>query len=83
MTAPPKPTLANILNLMTKPRCAWAWRARAAMASATSSPRQGVSDMSSLSAWTREQFDPKLDWNDVECQEALGRQAHPERHHGR
>jgi len=21
--------------------------------------------MSSLGAWTREQFDPKLDWNDV------------------
>jgi L-lactate dehydrogenase (cytochrome) len=27
---------------------------------------KGVSDMSSLSAWTREQFDPKLSWDDVE-----------------
>jgi L-lactate dehydrogenase (cytochrome) len=27
---------------------------------------KGVSDMSSLSAWTKEQFDPELDWNDVE-----------------
>ncbi|HWI12020.1 MAG TPA: alpha-hydroxy acid oxidase, partial [Burkholderiaceae bacterium] len=27
---------------------------------------KGVSDMSSLSAWTKEQFDPKLDWRDVE-----------------
>jgi L-lactate dehydrogenase (cytochrome) len=25
-----------------------------------------VSDVTSLSAWTKEQFDPKLDWNDVE-----------------
>ena len=27
---------------------------------------KGVSDMSSLGAWTREQFDPQLDWDDVE-----------------
>jgi len=27
---------------------------------------KNVSDMSSLSAWTKEQFDPQLDWNDVE-----------------
>jgi L-lactate dehydrogenase (cytochrome)/glycolate oxidase len=26
---------------------------------------KGVSDMSSLGAWTREQFDPRLDWADV------------------
>ena len=67
MTAPPKPTIANIINLMTKPR--WC------LGMAGSSRRgfgnlighaKGVSDMSSLSAWTREQFDPKLDWNDVE-----------------
>jgi L-lactate dehydrogenase (cytochrome)/glycolate oxidase len=27
---------------------------------------KGVSDMSSLGAWTREQFDPRLNWQDVE-----------------
>jgi L-lactate dehydrogenase (cytochrome) len=27
---------------------------------------QGVDDMSSLSAWTASQFDPTLNWNDVE-----------------
>ena len=26
---------------------------------------KGISDTTSLSAWTAEQFDPKLDWNDV------------------
>jgi isopentenyl diphosphate isomerase/L-lactate dehydrogenase-like FMN-dependent dehydrogenase len=26
---------------------------------------KGVSNMSSLAAWTNEQFDPRLDWNDV------------------
>jgi len=27
---------------------------------------KGVADMSSLSAWTQQQFDPRLSWNDVE-----------------
>jgi L-lactate dehydrogenase (cytochrome) len=45
---------------------------------------KGVSDMSSLAAWTNEQFDPRLSWADVSLgQEALGRQADPQGHHGR
>ncbi|NHZ63168.1 alpha-hydroxy acid oxidase [Massilia genomosp. 1] len=67
MTAPPKMTLANVINLMTKPRwCMGILR----------TPRRGfgnivghasdVSDMSSLSAWTSQQFDPALSWADVE-----------------
>ncbi|MDQ1811754.1 alpha-hydroxy acid oxidase [Massilia sp. CCM 9210] len=67
MTAPPRMTLANIVNLMTKPRwCMGILR----------TPRRGfgnivghasdVSDMSSLSAWTSQQFDPALSWADVE-----------------
>ncbi len=67
MTAPPKPTLANILNLMTKPR----WCLGMAMTKRHGfgnliGHAKGVSDMSSLGVWTKEQFDPKLDWNDVE-----------------
>ena len=67
MTAPPKPTLANILNLMTKPR----WCLGMAMTKRHGfgnliGHAKGVSDMTSLSTWTKEQFDPKLDWNDVE-----------------
>jgi L-lactate dehydrogenase (cytochrome) len=67
MTAPPKPTLANILNLMTKPR----WCLGMAMTKRHGfgnliGHAKGVSDMTSLGAWTKEQFDPKLDWNDVE-----------------
>ena len=67
MTAPPKLTVANILNLMTKPR----WCLGMA-----GTPRRGfgnivghasdVSDMSSLSSWTSQQFDPALSWADVE-----------------
>jgi L-lactate dehydrogenase (cytochrome) len=67
MTAPPKPTLANILNLMTKPRwCLGMAKTRRHGFGNLIGHAKGVSDMSSLGAWTREQFDPKLDWNDVE-----------------
>ena len=67
MTAPPKPTLANILNLMTKPRwCLGMAGTRRHSFGNLVGHAKGVSDMSSLSAWTKEQFDPKLDWNDVE-----------------
>lgn len=67
LTAPPKPTLANILNLMTKPR--WCWGMLGTRRHSFGNligHAKGVSDMSSLSTWTREQFDPKLDWSDVE-----------------
>jgi len=67
LTAPPKPTLVNILNLMTKPRwcLGMAGTKRRSFGNLVGHAK-GVSDMSSLSTWTREQFDPKLDWNDVE-----------------
>jgi L-lactate dehydrogenase (cytochrome) len=67
LSAPPKPTLANMLNLLTKPR--WC------LAMASTKRRQfgnivghvkGVEDMSSLGAWTSTQFDPRLNWGDVE-----------------
>ena len=67
LSAPPKLTLKNILNIATKPR--WA------MGMLGTSRRQfgnivghvsGVADMSSLSSWTASQFDPRLNWGDVE-----------------
>jgi L-lactate dehydrogenase (cytochrome) len=67
LSAPPKMTLKNILNIATKPR--WA------MGMLGTSRRQfgnivghvsGVADMSSLSSWTASQFDPCLNWGDVE-----------------
>ena len=67
LTAPPKLTLKNIMNMATKP--AWCM-------GMLGTKRRGfgnivghatnVSDMSSLSAWTAEQFDPRLSWDDVE-----------------
>ncbi len=67
LTAPPKPTLANILNLMLKPRwCLGMARTRRQGFGKLIGHAKGVSDMCTLAAWTREQFDPQLDWNDVE-----------------
>ena len=67
MTAPPKPTIANIINLLTKPRwCLSMAGTRRHGFGNLIGHAKGVSDMSSLSAWTKEQFDPKLDWSDVE-----------------
>ena len=60
----------------------WACSAPSAAASATSSATSRASTTCrSLGAWTAEQFDPTLNWDDVEVdQEALGRQADPEGH---
>ncbi|XXQ52189.1 L-lactate dehydrogenase [Xenophilus aerolatus] len=67
LTAPPRPTLKNILNLMTKP--AWclgmAGTKRRTFRNLVGHVK-GVSDMSSLAAWTNEQFDPRLSWADIE-----------------
>ena len=66
LTAPPRPTLANILNLLTKPRwCLGMAGTRRHGFGNLIGHAKGVSDMSSLGAWTREQFDPRLSWDDV------------------
>ena len=66
LTAPPKPTIPNIINLMTKPRwcLAMAGTKRRTFRNLVGHAK-GVSDMSSLAAWTNEQFDPRLSWADV------------------
>jgi L-lactate dehydrogenase (cytochrome) len=67
LSAPPKLTIGNMLNMMTKPR--WG------LGMLGTSRRQfgnivghvkGVTDMGNLSAWTSQQFDPRLNWGDVE-----------------
>ena len=67
LSAPPKLTLKNMINIASKPR--WAL-------GMLGTPRRqfgnivghvtGVADMSSLSSWTASQFDPGLNWGDVE-----------------
>ena len=67
LSAPPKLTIANMIDMATKPR----WCLGMAM-----TPRRtfgnivgyatGVGNMASLSSWTAEQFDPGLNWDDVQ-----------------
>jgi L-lactate dehydrogenase (cytochrome) len=67
LTAPPRPTLANIINLATKPRwCLGMLGTRRHSFGNLVGHVEAVSDMSSLAAWTNEQFDPRLSWPDVE-----------------
>ncbi len=67
LTAPPRPTLANIINLMMKPRwcLGMAGTRRHTFGNLVGHVKE-VSDMNSLAAWTNEQFDPRLSWVDVE-----------------
>jgi L-lactate dehydrogenase (cytochrome)/glycolate oxidase len=66
LTAPPRPTLANLLNLATKPRwCLGMLGTRRHTFRNLVGHVKGVSDMRSLSAWTNEQFDPRLSWTDI------------------
>jgi L-lactate dehydrogenase (cytochrome)/glycolate oxidase len=66
LTAPPRPTLKNIINLAGKPRwlLGMAGTRRHTFRNLVGHVK-GVSDMNSLAAWTNEQFDPRLSWDDV------------------
>lgn len=67
LSAPPKLTITNILNMMTKPRwCLGMLGTPRRSFGNIVGHAKGVGDMSSLSSWTAEQFDPALSWNDVE-----------------
>ena len=66
LTAPPRPTIKNIINLMTKPRwCLGMAGTRRHTFRNLVGHVKGVSDMRSLAAWTNEQFDPRLSWADI------------------
>jgi L-lactate dehydrogenase (cytochrome) len=67
LSAPPKLTLANLLNLATKPRwCMGMLGTRRRSFGNIVGHATSVSDMSSLSSWTSQQFDLSLSWKDVE-----------------
>jgi len=67
LSAPPKLTLPNILNMMTKPRwCLGMLGTSRRRFGNIVGHVKGVTDMANLSAWTAEQFDPRLNWGDVE-----------------
>jgi L-lactate dehydrogenase (cytochrome) len=67
LSTPPKPTLANLVNLATKPQwCMGMLGTKRRTFGNIVGHAKGVSDLSSLSSWTAEQFDPSLSWKDIE-----------------
>ncbi len=66
LSAPPRLTLPNILDMCRRPR--WAMGMLGTKRHTFRNivgHAKGVGDLSSLSSWTNEQFDPQLDWAKV------------------
>lgn len=66
LTVPIKPTLPNLIDLATK----WRWISGMAQTKRRQFGNivghiDGISDMTSLSVWASESFDPQLNWNEV------------------
>jgi len=67
LSAPPKLTVPNIVNMMGKPRwCMGMLGTKRRQFGNIVGHVKGVADMSSLSEWTARQFDQSLSWADVE-----------------
>jgi L-lactate dehydrogenase (cytochrome) len=61
------PSMGNLLNMASKPRwCLGMMGTRRHSFGNLVGHVKEVSDMKSLAAWTNEQFDPRLNWADVE-----------------
>ncbi len=66
LSVPPKPTLRNWLNLLTKQR--WCWnmlKTKRRQFGNIVGHVDGIDDPSSLASWTNQQFDPTLNWDDI------------------
>jgi L-lactate dehydrogenase (cytochrome) len=67
LSAPPKINLATILQLLARPRwCLGMLGTRRRQFGNIVGHVKGVGDLGSLSEWTARQFDPTLNWADVE-----------------
>ena len=66
LTAPPRLTVKNLLNLATKPQwCLGMLGTKRRSFGNIVGHARGVGDLRSLMSWTKEQFDPQLDWDKV------------------
>jgi len=66
LSVPPKLTLANALDIATKPD--WAWRVLTAKSRSfgnLAAKVPGADSLTTLSQWIAGQFDPSLSWKDV------------------
>ena len=67
LSVPPKPTLRNIVNLMTKPRwCLGMLGTKRHSFGNIKGHVESVSDLKSLANWTHDQFDLSLDWDSID-----------------
>src|SRR5579863_4417434 len=72
MTVPPEIRLANLIDIATKP--AWAWgiaRGKRKTFGNIAGHYPGMNNVTVLSKWISEQFDPTLSWKDVEWIKSL------------
>jgi len=66
LSAPPKPTLRNLMNLVQKPAwCLGMLGTKRRQFGNIVGHVKGVKDMSSLADWTVSQFDASLSWDDL------------------
>lgn len=66
MTAPPRLTLKNLINMASKPRwCAAMLATRRHSFGNIIGHAKGVENLTSLSEWSAQQLDPSLSWDDV------------------
>lgn len=66
LSAPPKPTLRNLINLIQKPAwCIGMLATKRRQFGNIVGHVKGVEDVSSLADWTNSQFDASLSWDDV------------------
>jgi len=66
LSAPPKFTLNAMLQVLSRPRwCLNMLTTRRHSFGNIVGHAKGVGDLSSLSSWAAEQFDPKLSWSDI------------------
>ncbi len=67
MTVPPEFRFSNIVDIATKP--GWLWsiaRGRSRTFGNLAGHVKGMDDVTSLAQWTNQQFDPALNWKDIE-----------------
>ncbi|HEV8022042.1 MAG TPA: alpha-hydroxy-acid oxidizing protein, partial [Candidatus Lustribacter sp.] len=67
MSVPPELTLANVLDIATKP--AWAWsiaRGKRKTFGNLAGHVGGMEGVTTLAAWVSKQFDPTMTWKDIE-----------------
>jgi len=66
LSAPPRLTIPNMIDMALKPRwCLGMLQTKRRTFRNIVGHAKGVGDLSSLSSWTNEQFDPMLNWDDV------------------